>query len=110
AGLYDALVGRFPAQAPYAVALAYRVRYAVQLNAREAMHMLELRTAPQGHPAYRRICREMHSLIDEAAGHHLIARAMRFVGSEDVHLPRYEAESRAEARALQLAGEGSSSS
>src|SRR5204863_62917 len=50
AGLYDALVGRFPAQAPYAISLAYRVRYAMQLNVREAMHMLELRTTPQGHP------------------------------------------------------------
>ena len=29
----------------------------MQLNAREAMHLLELRSAPQGHPAYRRIAR-----------------------------------------------------
>src|SRR5207248_2978721 len=63
AGLYDALVGRFPAQAPYAVSLAYRVRYAMQLNVREAMHMLELRTTPQGHPDYRAVCQEMHGLI-----------------------------------------------
>ena len=43
----------FPEQASYAVALAYRVRFVMQMNAREAMHLLELRTTPQGHPAYR---------------------------------------------------------
>ncbi|HYL71686.1 MAG TPA: thymidylate synthase, partial [Candidatus Dormibacteraeota bacterium] len=59
---------------------------------REAMHMIELRTSPQGHPSYRRVCQEMHRLIDEVAGHHLVAGAMRFTGSEDVHLPRYAAE------------------
>src|SRR5207248_9438100 len=79
AGLYDALVGRFPAQAPYAVSLAYRVRYAIQLNAREAMHMLELRTTPQGHPDYRAVCQEMHRLIAIQAGHPLVAEMMRFV-------------------------------
>jgi hypothetical protein len=108
--VFERMREEMPAQASYLVTLGHRIRYVLKVNAREAMHMIELRTAPQGHPAYRRICREMHSLIDEVAGHHLIARAMSFVGSEDVHLPRYEAESRAEARALQLAGEGSSSS
>jgi thymidylate synthase ThyX len=96
AGAAEAVHGRmqeqFPQQAAYLVTLAHRVRYVIKLNAREAMHMLELRTSPQGHPAYRRICREMHRQIDEVAGHRLIAGAMRFVGSDDVHLPRYAAE------------------
>ena len=34
----------------YAVAMAYRVRFYMEMNAREAMHVIELRTAPQGHP------------------------------------------------------------
>jgi thymidylate synthase ThyX len=56
AALHAALAGAgLAAVAPYAVAMAYRVRYYMELNAREAMHMLELRTAPQGHPAYRRV-------------------------------------------------------
>ena len=37
-------------QAAYAVSLAYRMRYVMQMNAREAMHLCELRTSPQGHP------------------------------------------------------------
>src|SRR5215831_19090846 len=55
AALHDVLAPKFPEQAPYAVSLAYRVRFILQMNAREAMHMLELRTSPQGHPAYRRV-------------------------------------------------------
>ena len=81
-----------PEQAQYLVTLAHRLRYALKLNAREAMHLIELRTSPQGHPSYRRICREMLRQIDEVAGHHRVARAMSFAGSDDVHLPRYAAE------------------
>ncbi|MDQ3574171.1 MAG: FAD-dependent thymidylate synthase [Actinomycetota bacterium] len=98
AALHDALVGPFPVQAPYAVALAYRVRYAMQLNARAAMHMLELRTGPQGHPEYRRVCQEMHRLIADQAGHRSVAHMMAFVDHGTYDLERLEAERRAEAR------------
>ncbi|GAC1342953.1 MAG: FAD-dependent thymidylate synthase [Candidatus Dormibacteria bacterium] len=87
------LQASFPEQAQYLVTLGHRVRYLIRLNARSAMHTIELRTSPQGHPAYRRVCQEMHRQIEEVAGHRLLARSMRFVGSEDVHLPRYAAES-----------------
>src|SRR5437763_835645 len=97
-GLYDALVGRFPAQAPYPVSLAYRVRYAIQVNVREAMHMLELRTTPQGHPDYRTVCQEMHRLIATEAGHPLVAEMMRFVDHGTYDLERLDAERKAEAR------------
>ncbi len=89
---YRAIARTFPEQAGYLVTLGHRVRYLIKLNAREALHLIELRTSPQGHPSYRRICREMLRLIDEVAGHHLVAGAMRFAGSDDVHLPRYAAE------------------
>src|SRR6266545_4099415 len=80
AALHDALVGAGLAEvAPYAVAMAYRVRFYMELNAREAMHIIELRTAPQGHPAYRRICQAMHRLIAEQAGHRALAAAMSYV-------------------------------
>jgi thymidylate synthase ThyX len=89
---YREIVDTFPQQAGYLVTLGHRMRYVIKLNAREAMHMIELRTSPQGHPSYRQICQEMLRLIDEVAGHHLVAGAMRFAGSDDVHLPRYAAE------------------
>ena len=88
AALHDALVERFPAQAPYAVSLAYKVRFYMQLNAREAMHLLELRTTPQGHPAYRVVGQEMHRLIAEQAGHRAVAEAMRYVDHSPEPEPR----------------------
>jgi thymidylate synthase ThyX len=84
--------------AQYAVAMAYRIRFVMHMNAREAMHLIELRTTPQGHPAYRRVAREMHDLIAGEAGHRAIAEAMRFADHSDVELERLEAERRTETR------------
>jgi thymidylate synthase ThyX len=84
--------------AQYAVAMAYRVRFVMQMNAREAMHLIELRTTPQGHPSYRRVGQEMHGLIAGEAGHRAIADAMRFVDHSPVELERLEAERRTDAR------------
>ncbi len=99
ASLHDALADDFPEQASYAVALAYKVRFYLHLNARSAMHVLELRSTPQGHPAYRRVAQEMHRLIGEEAGHRAIAESMRFVDhSAEPALERLDAERAAEAR------------
>jgi thymidylate synthase ThyX len=87
-----------PEVASYAVSMAYRIRFAMEMNAREAMHLVELRSSPQGHPAYRRVAQEMHRLIAEVAGHHALADAMAFVDHGDVDLERLEAERRTEAR------------
>ena len=98
AALYDALREPFPEQASYAVSLAYRIRFAMQMNAREAMHLLELRTMPSGHPAYRQVCQEMHRLIADEAGHHAIAAAMSHVDHTTYELERLAAERAADAR------------
>jgi len=98
AALYDALKGDFPHQASYAVSMAYRLRYSMQFNAREAIHMLELRSSAQGHPAYRRIALEMHRLIAEQAGHRTVADAMSHMTTHAPELERLAAERRAEAR------------
>jgi thymidylate synthase ThyX len=87
-----------PAQAQYAVCFAYRVRYTMQLNARAAMQMLELRSTPQGHPQYRRVVQEMHRLIGEQAGHTAVADAMSHVDHGGSDLERLESERAAEAR------------
>ena len=55
----------------------------MQMNAREAMHVVELRSGEQGHPAYRVVAQDMHRLIAERAGHRLIAEAMAFVDHDD---------------------------
>jgi hypothetical protein len=99
ARLFEALAPDFPEQAPYAVSLAYKLRFVMQMNAREAMHLIELRTTPQGHPAYRMVAQEMHRLIAEEAGHRAIAEMMRFADhSPEPELERLDAERRAEAR------------
>jgi thymidylate synthase ThyX len=99
AALHDAIAAAGLSDvASYAVPMAYRVRFAMAMNAREAMHVIELRTAPQGHPAYRRICQTMHRLIAEEAGHRAIAAAMVFADHSPVALERLEAERAAERR------------
>jgi len=98
--------GAGPEVAQYAVAMAYRIRFVMQMNAREAMHLIELRSSPQGHPTYRRIAHQMHALIREVAGHRAIAEAMRFVDFSDVDLERLEAERRADAKRRAALGEG----
>jgi len=80
------------AAAQYAVAMAYRIRFYMEMNAREAMHVIELRTAPQGHPAYRRVCQQMHRLIAEKAGHRAVADAMSFADHSTVELERLGSE------------------
>jgi thymidylate synthase ThyX len=87
-----------PAQASYLVSMGHRLRYVMRMNAREAMHLVELRSSPQGHPSYRRVAQQMHGLIRDVAGHQLIAGAMNFVNQDDVHLGRLEAEKRLEGR------------
>ena len=81
-----------PLVAQYAVAMAYRIRFYMRMNAREAMHVIELRTTPQGHPAYRRVCQRMHRLIAERAGHRAIAEAMTFADHSEVELERLDSE------------------
>src|SRR5689334_21407697 len=98
AALYGAMAFRFPEQASYAVSLAYRLRFVMQMNAREAMHLIELRTTPQGHPSYRVVAQEMHRLIGEHAGHRAIAAAMSYADHEVYELERLASERAAAAR------------
>src|SRR5207244_2549864 len=93
ADLHDQLVAHgLRDVAPYAVVMAYRVRFYMDMNAREAMHVIELRTSPQGHPSYRRVCQLMHRAIAERAGHRAIAAAMQFTDHSEVDLERPEPE------------------
>jgi thymidylate synthase ThyX len=80
--------------AQYAVSMAYRVRFVMQMTAREAMHLTELRSSPQGHPVYRRVAQAMHREIGRV--HPAIGAAFSYVSYEDVDLERLDAERRAE--------------
>jgi thymidylate synthase ThyX len=108
ADLYERLLPDHPVQAQYAVCFAYRVRYVMQMNARAAMQMLELRSTPQGHPQYRRVVQEMHRLIGEVAGHRAVADAMSHVDHGSGELERLESERAAERRRQQRDAETAS--
>lgn len=93
ASLHELLTERYgPTVAQYPISMAYRIRFYMHMNAREAMHVIELRTAPQGHPAYRRVCQQMHKLIENQAGHKALAAAMTFADHSQVELERLDAE------------------
>ncbi|HNI34619.1 MAG TPA: FAD-dependent thymidylate synthase [Microthrixaceae bacterium] len=83
AALYHDLSADFPEQAAYAVSMAYRVRYSVQMNAREAMHLLEYRSSSDAHPSDRLVAQQMHEQLSEVAGHRALAAMMMFVDHSD---------------------------
>ena len=93
-------------QAPYALSLAFRIRYTLDLNAREAMHLIELRSGREGHPTYRAVAQAMHERI--AAIHPAVATAMNFVDtSQEPRLERIMSEIRTQRkRAAAQAGQG----
>ncbi len=75
-----------PELAPYALCLGYRIRYVLDMNAREAMHVCELRSGREGHPTYRAVAQAMHEQI--SAVHPAVGAAMRHVDSSSE--PRLE--------------------
>jgi thymidylate synthase ThyX len=84
-------------EAPYALCLAYRIRYVLELDAREALHLIELRSGREGHPSYRAVALQMRDAI--AAVHPSVAAAMTFVDdSTEPRLERLLSEMRNEAR------------
>ena len=95
---YERLRGEGLAEeAPYALCLAYRIRYVLELDAREALHLIELRSGREGHPSYRAVALQMRDAI--AAVHPNVAAAMSFVDeSAEPRLERLLAEMRNEAR------------
>jgi thymidylate synthase ThyX len=94
--LYETIRDQLGADvAQYAVPFAHNVRFVMEMNPRQAFHLIELRSGSAGHPSYRRVAHLMHQAIGEVAGHRLIADAMSFVDYGDVDLERLESERRA---------------
>ncbi len=72
--------------------MAYRVRFYMEMNAREAMHVIELRTRAAGTPGLPPRLPADAPLIAEQAGHRAIAAAMQFADHSEVELERLGAE------------------
>ncbi|MDD5251126.1 MAG: FAD-dependent thymidylate synthase [Patescibacteria group bacterium] len=100
AELYDALLPEFPEQASYATLHGSLVRWVIGFNDREAVHLIELRTTPQGHPSYRKVAQLLHRAM--AARSPWRAAILKFVDHNDYFWSRADSEARqrAQERAL----------
>ena len=93
---YDAIAAAgLPDVAQYAVSMAYRIRFVMQMTAREAMHLTELRSQPAGSPRLPR-GRAGDAPRRSRRVHPAIAAAFTHISYEDVDLERLEAERRTE--------------
>jgi thymidylate synthase ThyX len=94
ADLYDKIYQESPGEAQYVVPFAYRTRWYMKMNLREAVHLCELRTMPQGHPDYRFIAQEIWRKIQEV--HPALAEVGRFIDWKSYRLGRLQSEMRTE--------------
>ncbi len=92
--LYEKIYRDLPLEAQYVVPFAFKIRWYMKMNLREAVHIGELRTMPQGHPDYRRIVQEMWRKIAEV--HPPLAHAARFIDWKSYRLGRLQSEMRTE--------------
>jgi hypothetical protein len=72
--------------APYALCMAFRTRYVLDMTAREALHVIELRSGKQGHSTYRSVAQEMFEQIQNV--HPNVAEAMSFVDHSKAEVAR----------------------
>ena len=98
--LFNVLVKDFPTQAQYATLHGSKVRWLLAFNEREAYHLLELRTGPQGHPAYRRVCQALHDKIKERSAWR--AEHMKFVDHNQYDWARADSEAKQRVKEREL--------
>jgi len=92
--VFDDMVPKMPEQAQYVVNFAYNYPYFMRLNLREATHLIELRTVPQGHPDYRKVGQQMFKAIKKS--HPVLSQVIKFVDLKEYKLERLESEKRIE--------------
>ncbi len=92
--IFQKMRNKFPEQSQYIVNFAYNYPYYMRFNLREATHLIELRTVPQGHADYRKIVQKMYGLINKK--HPTLSKIMKFVDLNQYGLERFESEKRTE--------------
>jgi len=97
---FNAIKKKFPEQAQYVVNFAYNYPYFLHLNLREACHLIELRTVPQGHADYRNVAQSMFKEINKV--HPNLSKILKFVDLKKYELERFEAEKRTEEKRKKL--------
>ena len=92
--VFDLIRKKYPPQAQYVVNFAYNYPYFMRLNLREACHLIELRTVPQGHVDYRDVAQNMFKEIKKI--HPNLSKIIKFVDLKKYELERFESEKRTE--------------
>lgn len=98
--LFDVIQKENPLLAQYAVLHGHFVRWSIGMNDREAMHMLELRSTPQGHPNYRKVAQMMHEEITKRSPWR--GQMMNFVDYNDYYWSRADSEARQRVKESEL--------
>ena len=97
---FEKIRKKFPEQSQYVVNFAYNYPYFMKFNLREACHLIELRTVPQGHVDYRRVAQQMFKQITKV--HPVLSEIMKFVDMKEYDLERFESEKRTEEKRKKL--------
>ena len=97
---FDKIRIKLPEQGQYVVNFGYNYPYFMKMNLREACHLIELRTVPQGHVDYRRAAQQMFKQINKV--HPNLSKIMKYVDMEEYDLERFESEKRTEEKRKKL--------
>lgn len=92
--------------AQYVMLFGHRIRFIMGFNLREAQHLLELRTIPQGHPDYRFICQRMAALLRDRAPYLAPSGLLTHVDEASYPWARAAAEARQSQKRLEKGVEG----
>ena len=92
--VFDAIRKKYPVHAQYVVNFSYNYPYFMRLNLREACHLIELRTVPQGHIDYREVAQNMYKEIKKV--HPNLSKIIKYVDLKKYELERFESEKRTE--------------
>ena len=90
----------YPEQAQHVVNFAYNYPYFMHFNLREACHLIELRTVPQGHKDYRKVAQDMFKQINRV--HPKLSKIIKYVDLKEYELERFESEKRTEEKRKKL--------
>jgi len=97
---FDKIRTKLPEQGQYVVNFGYNYPYFMKMNLREACHLIELRTVPQGHVDYRRVAQQMFKQINKV--HPNLSKIMKYVDMKEYDLERFESEKRTEEKRKKL--------
>ncbi|KAF6249698.1 FAD-dependent thymidylate synthase [Marine Group I thaumarchaeote] len=97
---FEKIRKKYPEQGQYVVNFAYNYPYFMKFNLREACHLIELRTVPQGHADYRLVAQQMFKQINKI--HPNLSKIMKFVDLKKYDLERFESEKRTEEKKKNL--------